>query len=103
MIKEHVETQTVTVKKRYCDVCGKELKWTLQCEKAKCVLCGKDLCEKCVGYEEETCGDYRRVWCEHCWTVGEPFREEMERLRASIENQHYLWKKTAMDTVKSNK
>ena len=100
VIREHTETQTVVVKKRYCDVCGEELGWTLQCSKAKCVLCGKDLCEKCVGYEEETGGDYRRCWCKHCWEVGEPFRNEMERLRSLIEDQHHLWK---METMKKKR
>jgi len=91
MIKKTTETKEVVVNKRFCDDCGKELHWGLQCCVAQCEICKKDLCNDCIGYEEETGGDYRIVWCKKCWEIGKPYRTELEILQNKIEEARKMW------------
>ena len=63
---------------RYCDDCGKELNWSLQCSKAVCEYCGKMLCEDCIGYEQETGGDYRIVYCKSCSKIYMKYKPQID-------------------------
>jgi hypothetical protein len=77
---EKVE-EVITTKKvvhRYCDDCHAEINWSLQCSKAECQYCGKQLCEMCVAHEEETGGDFRRVYCESCSDTYRKYKPEMD-------------------------
>ena len=69
---------------KYCDVCGNEIRIGLVCSKAKCEYCKKDLCEKCIGHEESSPGDYRIVYCNNCWEIGEKYRPKIEQLNDEI-------------------
>lgn len=88
--EEKVQTDT-TVRHKFCDVCGEELHIGLACSAAKCMYCGKDLCEKCIGNEEETGGDYRIVYCKKCWELGELYRPTIEAHQHSVEKLYKEW------------
>lgn len=77
---------------KYCDVCGAEIHNSLACSVAECECCGKDLCDKCVGHEGFSCGDYRVVYCQKCWDIGEDFRDEIKILEIKVEQLYEEWK-----------
>lgn len=70
----------------YCDYCGKKINWELQCSVSKCEYCGKDLCEKCIGMEKSTHGDYREVYCKSCWDIAEPYHKKIAEIENKIED-----------------
>ena len=76
---------------RYGDICGEEIRIGLACSTARCTYCGKDLCENHIGYEEETPGDYRVVYCENCWNLGEQIRPIIEELQSNVGNLYKEW------------
>ena len=91
MIKRTTELKQVEHARRFCGVCGKELHWELACSVVQCAYCEKDLCDDCVGHEEDTGGDYRVVWCKRCWDVGEEYRPKIEKLETLIESLYDEW------------
>ena len=91
MIKEVKQTQEITIKHKYCDDCGVEIKRDMACSVAKCEICGKDLCNKCIGYEANTMGDYREVYCNKCWELGTEYRLKIEQLENEIEILSTEW------------
>ncbi len=97
MIKEEKTIKEVIVKRRYCDVCGKELRWTLACSAAHCEYCKKDLCESCIGNEEDTSGDYRIVWCKTCWDLGNDYRPKIEKLHKEIDKLYEEWQNKCLN------
>lgn len=76
---------------RYCDICDNEITIRLACSTARCTYCRKDLCENCIGNEEETPGDYRVVYCKNCWKLGEGYRPRIEELQTRIERLYKEW------------
>jgi len=91
MVKEEKQTQEITIKHKYCDDCGIEIKRDMACSVAKCEICGKDLCNKCIGHEANTMGDYREVYCKKCWELGTEYRLKIEQLENEIENLSTEW------------
>jgi len=91
MIKENVILKETTIRKKYCDECQSEIKIGLACSKAKCEYCKKDLCEKCIGYEDYSGGDYRIVYCKTCWEIGESYRPTIEKLENKIDELYEEW------------
>lgn len=83
MIKKVEELKTVTINHKYCDICGNEISRVYS--NIRCEICGKDLCDKCVGYEVNTMGDYREVYCKKCWGLGTEYRSKIELLENQIE------------------
>lgn len=47
---------------------------------ARCNGCGKDLCEECIGHENYVDGDYREVYCKHCWEIAKPYLDIIAKL-----------------------
>ena len=91
MIKEIKIQQEVIEYYKYCDVCGAEINNSLACLSARCMYCKKDLCENCIGHEEETGGDYRDVWCTVCWLIGSEYRPMIEKLKAKAQLLYQEW------------
>lgn len=91
MYKKTTVNKEVETTKKYCDVCGNEIHIGLACSAIKCGQCKKDLCEKCIGYEESDCGDYRYGYCERCWNIGQPFLNAIEQCSDRIEELHGQW------------
>ena len=89
MIKEEKQTQEVTIKRKYCDDCGTEIKKGVS--HVECEICGKDLCNDCIGYEVNTMGDYREVYCKKCWEIGTEYRIKIELLESEIEKLTTKW------------
>lgn len=83
-MKKEAETK-VKKTETYCDVCGKVIKWDLQCSVSRCEYCGKDLCEKCIAKERFTDGDYREVYCEDCWKIAESYYKKIANLEDKID------------------
>ena len=81
----------VNERHKFCDVCEIELDMNLACCSAKCMYCGKDLCEKHIGHEEGTPGDYRAVYCENCWKLGGSYRPRIEELNIRISQLYKEW------------
>ena len=92
MIKEIKTQQEIIEYYKYCDVCGTEINNSLSCFSARCMYCKKDLCEKCIGHEEETSEDYRDVWCKRCWDIGTFYRSTIEKLNKAIETLYNEWR-----------
>jgi len=84
-LKEHTE------KRKFCDVCKSEIRIGLTCSKAVCEYCGKDLCNECVGHEEESGGDYRICYCKECWKMGEKYRPLIEEHEKEIDRLYAEW------------
>jgi hypothetical protein len=93
MIKETKTTKEVITTNKYCDVCGDEIIRGMACSVAKCEKCGKDLCNKCVGKENNTMGDYREVYCKVCWEIGEPYRQAIQEHEDTIDKLNEEWSK----------
>lgn len=91
MIKETKILKEAVERHRFCDECGTELFWSLACSAAHCQYCKKDLCEKCVGHEENTGGDYRMVYCKNCWELGNDYRPKIEQLENEIDKLYEEW------------
>ena len=91
MIKEKTILKETTIRHKYCDECKSEINIGLACSKAVCEYCRKDLCEECIGYEYETGGDYRTVYCKSCWEIGETYRPTIEKLHNEIDNLYEEW------------
>ena len=92
MIKEIKSTKEVVTRIKCCDVCGAEIKHKLACNVLICLYCKKDLCEDCIGHEEETgSDDLRTVWCKQCWDIGNVYRPEIDALTARITALYKEW------------
>lgn len=91
VIKTLKAIKEVDERHKFCDVCGKELDMNLACYSAKCMYCGKDLCEEHIGHEEDTSGDYRVVYCENCWQLGELYRPRIEKLQNEVARLYKRW------------
>jgi len=91
MIEEIKETKEITIKRKYCDDCKTEISIGMACSVAKCEICGKDLCNSCIGYESHDMGDYRIVYCKKCWEFGTEYRKEIKILEEKIEYLNNLW------------
>jgi hypothetical protein len=91
MVKEEKILTQTTKYRKYCDDCGKEITRGLACSVALCEYCKKDLCEKCIGYEEETWGDFRTVYCKTCWELGNEYRPKIEELHNEIDKLYKEW------------
>ena len=93
MIKEEKILKENTIYHKYCDDCETEIKFDMACLVAKCEICGKDLCNNCVEFEESNTGYYRTVYCKKCWEIGEPYRNQIELLENKIEELSEEWYK----------
>ena len=91
MFKEVKVSREFIEHHKFCDVCGSEIKTKLKCSSAHCQICGKDLCENCIGTEKDTMGDYREVWCVNCWTIGEKYRPAIKELDAKCKKLYDDW------------
>ena len=91
MIKKEVTVKEVVIHTKVCDICGSEIHIGLACSIIKCEQCGKDLCEKCIGHENNTMGDYREGYCKSCWDIGQMYLNRIRMLEDEIENIYYCW------------
>lgn len=93
MIKK--SKQTIQVDKiiitKFCDDCGKELTGQLSCSKAVCLYCGKDLCEDCIGNEEDDGCSSRTVYCKTCWNIGGEYRPAIQKIEDQIDRLYKEW------------
>jgi len=91
MIKENKILKETTERHKFCDVCGKEISIGLACSAAHCEYCKKDLCEECIGHEEDTWGDYRQVYCKQCWEIGNYYRPLIEKIEKELDQLYQDW------------
>jgi len=92
MIKVEKTTQEISIKHKYCDDCGVEIKHGLACCANTCKICNKDLCNKCVGYEENpTGGDYSDYYCKKCWEIGKEYRDLITIHESEINGLYQEW------------
>lgn len=91
MIKEEKTAQEIIIKHRHCDDCGNEINNRMACNTTICEICHKDICRKCIGYEAENSGDYRTVYCNKCWNIGEPYRQKIKEYEYLIDILHDEW------------
>jgi len=90
------ETKTIEQEstKVICDDCGVDINRTMACNVARCEICGKDLCDKCVGEGLDTMGDYREVYCKSCLEKGGIYRKKIKELEEEIDNLRIEWEKS---------
>ena len=73
---ELVERELV---QRYCDLCGLEedqadrRTWLHTCD-----ICGREICNKCVGSSDYESATY---FCKECCRISEPFRTKIAELK----------------------
>lgn len=91
MIKKEKTTKEITIKHKYCDDCGIKININMSYIATKCEICGKDLCYKCIGHEDYNSGDYRTVYCNKCWSIGEPYRQKIKELENKIDDLNDEW------------
>lgn len=91
MIKETKTEKTITetIRTRHCDYCDEKI--TTQYSSTRCECCEKDVCKKCVGYEEVTSGDYNNIYCKHCWKIGEDYRIKINYFEKEIDRLRDEW------------
>ena len=78
-----------------CDDCG----CTVFIQRP-CIVCGKDLCNKCRYYDYTDEGDYPTLYCRSCWDAGEEYRNEIIK----IENEaDYKTNKLIQDWYRATK
>lgn len=92
MIKEIKIKKEVTEKHRFCDVCGVEIRIGLACSERQCSYCKRDLCEKCIGHEDDDGSDWRVVYCKECWDIGKDYRPKIDELYDKIGHLYNEWK-----------
>jgi len=92
--KEYIETHV------YCDDCGQEIFRSMACSVAKCVMCGADLCDKCVADEEDDGSDYRTVYCRSCTDIYKKYEPQFKTLR---ETKDSLYDKMHNECKKARK
>ena len=97
MIKETKVQKELVEHHKFCDVCGKEISMGLKCTSARCMYCGKDLCENCIGHEDCTPGDYRDIFCKKCWEIGNEYRPVIGELNAKVEALYKEWQDKCKD------
>ena len=102
MIKETKILKEGVERHKFCDICGTEMRLGLACCKAYCQYCRKDLCEKCIGHEESTSGDYRMVYCEKCWELGNEYRPSIEQHENEISRLYDEWQSKCKGLFKIN-
>jgi hypothetical protein len=88
---------------KFCDVCGNQIPMGLACSAIKCSKCKRDLCEQCVGHEENTSGDYRWGYCIDCWEIGKPHLSNIELLSNQIEKEHTRWHQKCLEHLNNMK
>jgi hypothetical protein len=98
--KETKILKEVIEKHKFCDICGSQIKIGLACSKAYCLYCKKDLCEKCIGHEEEAGGDYRIVYCVECWKTGDEYRPIIEQHEIEIHKLYTEWQNKCKNEIK---
>lgn len=91
MYKEVKIQKESTERHKYCDICGVEIGKDLACTAARCQICRKDLCDKCIGTEKDTFCDYREVWCVGCWVVGAKYRPAIKELDEKVNALYAAW------------
>ena len=91
MIKKKSILEKSVERHKFCDICGTEIHIGMARSKAQCEYCGKDLCNKCIGHEDNTIGDYRNVWCKRCWDIGNEYRPIIDELETKIEELYSRW------------
>ena len=91
MIEKEILFTEKSIYHKYCDVCQIEITIGMACSVARCEICGKDLCDKCVEHENNSYGDYREVYCKKCWTIGDDYRNKITELESEIENLNIEW------------
>lgn len=97
MIKEEILVEQVVKKITVCDICGDEIYRDLACSVIRCEQCGKDLCENCIGHENNTMGDYREGYCESCWDIGQTYLSRIQMLKNEIDEIYYYWEQACQD------
>jgi hypothetical protein len=102
MIKTIKKKEEIEYNEKYCDECGAKIRIGLACCSARCEKCNKDLCEKCVGHEESTYGDYREVYCKSCWAIGKEYVSKIELLRDDIGKLYEEWKIKCLEKRKND-
>lgn len=104
MIKKTKIQKEVVERHKFCDVCGTEIRIGLACSSARCTYCRNDLCGNCIGHEEDTGGDFRIVWCKHCWDLGGYYRPKIKKLEFEMNRLYADWKgKCRSDSGKKKK
>ena len=91
MIKTTKVLKEDVLYEKFCDVCGKKIHIGMACSKAQCQNCKKDLCNDCIGHEENCPGDYREVYCKKCWEIGYSYRTRIDALEAEIDTLYQEW------------
>ena len=97
MIREEILVEQVVKNTWICDICGDEIYHDLACSTIRCEQCGKDLCERCIGHENNTMGDYREGYCKSCWDIGQTYLSRIQMLENEIEDIYCCWKRACQD------
>lgn len=95
MRTEQIVTKKLKIVRKFCDICHNEIPWRMLSIATKCVICHKDLCVDCVGYEDLTSQDYSTIYCGPCWKIGAPYRDIIGRCAVEAQSAQEAWEKEA--------
>ncbi len=102
IVKREIEDEII---EKYCDICGKKIPIGLACGKATCEYCERDLCNDCIGHEDETGCDYRIVYCRECWDIGKEYRPKIaaliDEMDAKIQELYQQWQDKCKLNIKN--
>lgn len=91
MKKEIKTTKEVTKYEFYCDDCGTKENNSSSVYICKCHLCGKHICNKCIGHTDDSIGDYPDYYCKECWSIGESYKEQIQNHEDEIDRLYDEW------------
>ena len=85
MVKKIETTEKVTKYEYSCD----------DCESGgyihTCTMCGKHICNKCIGHTDDRYGDNWEYYCKKCWSIGESYREQILKHEDEIDRLYDEW------------
>lgn len=95
------DTTTEMMKFVYsCDLCGK-----ISRHRRICSICNRDICSSCTFFDPRCIEDYRDMYCESCFNIGEEYFRRMEEERKKfdivIEEIEKEWKEKAIEAANS--
>ncbi len=95
-------TVPTVVETHTCDLCKKNSSGVV-----KCPICGRDVCVPCgilhdltsdLTVQDSFSGDHPYTICDDCWTVGEMYRNDIERIRKHADQEEAvlmgMWRDT---------
>lgn len=85
-----------------CDLCGK-----ISRHRRTCSICNRNTCSSCTFFDPRCTRDYRDMYCESCFDIGEKYfkrmEEEQKKFDDLMEEIEKEWKDHAINAANSTR